>query len=435
MRIKKKKFGFELGIVLLILSLPMSQITKLVFGVMSIDISSILLCISLFLICNKTNLLRFRFPSMNKGYLLILGFLVYNILIAVYAGIGLFNANYGIIYILFTIVLIISISTNNRMINYNLLIRLFVYISGIFNLLLISYLTNESASLVPTSVNTILVNGVLVADRLTLSTMAYFYIIALLVFGSKNNFDRVFSVIFLFIALLNIIATSRRGLMVALILILLVHLLYRIRQNKLSKNTVLKTMKFGLLYSVGFIIFYLILRNIPELGTQVEAFTHRFSSSIITFFSGTNDSTLYDSASHSRVLARQRSYALLSEATMIQLLFGFGYMYKWIDFPFLQAIIDMGIFFGILYIYIQIKPILYTILKPSTLQNGELFFLFLAIVGLLNNVYSGFPYGYYKYVYLIPFIYVIQLKKREKESNIIQSSINNKQLKLRRIGH
>ncbi|MFS0774811.1 hypothetical protein ABC255_02060 [Neobacillus sp. 3P2-tot-E-2] len=406
MRIRREKIGLEFGIALLLLSIPISQIAKLVFGLINIDVSAILLIISLFLIGNKTNLIGFKFPSMNRGFLIILGFQVYCIIIAIYANIGLFNPNFGIIYIIFTMVLILLISTNRRKINYELTIKLFVYISGIFNILLLYFLTDGLASLIPRTVNQVFVGNVLVADRLTLSTMAYFLIIALITFRSKNNFEKLCSFVFVVAALLNIIATSRRGLMVALILILIVHFIYKLRQNRISKTSLIRFIRLSATCFIAVCLLFIVLSKVPELRGLIESFIQRLSSSLITFFGGGTSSS-YDSASYSRVLARQESYLLLSEASILEILFGFGYMNDWIDFPFLQAIIDMGIIFGFIYIYIQSMPIIYTISKKHKLKDGELFFFYLAIVGLLNNFYSGIPYGYYKYVYLIPFIYVM----------------------------
>lgn len=411
MRIRKKSFGFELGVVLLILSIPISQIIKLVFGFLSLNISQLLLILSLFLICNKTNLIRFRFPSMNKMYLLILVFQIYTIILAIYSNIGFFTPNSGIIYILFTILLILLISTNKRRIDYELIIKLFIYISGTCNVLLLYFLTNRFSSLVPNAITEFSVGGVLVADRLTLSTMVFFYIIALLVFRSNNKVDKLINSIFLFVALLNILATSRRGLMVALIVITFVHLTYKIRQNKLSETNILKSVKVLCLCFFSLGVLFLIVRTIPELSGQVNDYISRFTASLVTFFRGGNESS-FDSASYARVLARENAFTLLSRASLTEIVFGFGYMHQWIDFPFMQAIIDMGIICGIIYVYIQLKPVIYVIFKKQLLQDGELFFFYLTLVGVLNNFYSGIPYGYYKYVYLIPFIYVVLSERR-----------------------
>lgn len=407
MIIKKREFGLELGIVLLILSIPISQITKLVFGFTTLDLSNILLIISLFLICNKSNMIRIKLPSINKEYLLILWFQLYNIIIAIFAGINLFEANYGLLYIIFTIALLLVFSTNSRKIESDMIIRLFVYISGIFNLLLLYYLTDRFTYMIPKNINIIYINNIMIADRLTLSIIAYFYIISLLVFHSKKRLDKFFSFIFLLAALLNIISTFRRGLMVALIFIIIIHLFYKLNKKSFNKNTIYRDFKF-LLYFLAFVaLLVVITTNIPELALKIESFKSSILNSLNTFFKGGKEIS-YDVAAYSRVLAREKSIDLFYQASVFRKIFGFGYMYEWIDFPFLQAIIDMGIIFGGIYIYIQIKPVLYGIMKLKTFKDGELLFLYFTIIGFLNNFYSGIPYGYYKYVYLIIFIYVIR---------------------------
>jgi len=77
----------------------------------------------------------------------------------------------------------------------------------------------------------------------------------------------------------------------------------------------------------------------------------------------------------------------------------------------------MGILSGFIYICIQLSPIIGWILNGKLKSDENIFVFYLAIVGMLNNFYSGIPYGYYKYVFIIPCVYVLLSERNQVKNN------------------
>lgn len=413
MKINKRRWGLEWGITLLFTALPGSQIIKLLLKTNKYDFTSIFLIVGLICIVNIHNLIKGYLPTFNKTTFLLLAFQMYTIMLAWVRGIGLFTANYGSIYIIYTSLLILAFSTNKREINAAVLIRNFIYTAGLLNVLLLYYLSDGFSS------NLIYINkiytdsGILIADRLTLSTVAYGYLIAFLVYSPNEKKNKIFKYIFSIFAILNILSTTRRGLMVSFLFILLLHLTYKqnIVVNRKYNMVKVVSKAFGIMFIIigGIILVF----NSPTLKDNIEKFIFLFQRGLSTYL-GINSFGI-DIAANTRLNSRAAAMQIIQSSTFFELLFGHGYMTEWIDFPFLQAILDMGIIGGCVYILLQ-SVVLFSAIT-NLRNNNNLAFLFVkyfAVVGWMYNFYSGVPYGYYKYVHLIPLYYMVSYLKKQK---------------------
>ena len=115
----------------------------------------------------------------------------------------------------------------------------------------------------------------------------------------------------------------------------------------------------------------------------------------------------------------------LLNADIIDCILGKGYNYKQIDIPVLQAIVDMGFLAGILYFAINIVLPSIIILK----RNGDgavCFFKLFAFSMMLQNFYSGIPYGYYKYIWLVLLIFIYS----KNNKGLINSNNLNEKFKI-----
>ena len=107
-----------------------------------------------------------------------------------------------------------------------------------------------------------------------------------------------------------------------------------------------------------------------------------------------------------------------------ELLFGFGYKDKYLDFPVLQIFMDLGIVGSIPYYIIYI---IYPILK--IIRKREYTFLdYIFIMNLLNFISVGQPYDFIKLVPVViwySFSEVFKEKQFEKSYNFC---IRNKRI-------
>lgn len=121
------------------------------------------------------------------------------------------------------------------------------------------------------------------------------------------------------------------------------------------------------------------------------------ASGIETIFSNKSE-LMYDASASGRVL--QRSYAL--ELLYSNFLFGGGYKIFWVDFPLLQAFSDMGIFFGLFYVFVVlIVPLMFSKVLISSDGYSRLVMIFyLACIPRL--FLHGQPYDWQHLIYIVP---------------------------------
>lgn len=85
--------------------------------------------------------------------------------------------------------------------------------------------------------------------------------------------------------------------------------------------------------------------------------------------------------------------------TIINLLFGFGYCFEYLDFPALQIFIDCGIIIGSIYVYVlMVKPFSFSLksLSNKTITSEVKIMSMIFITTLFDQFYCGEPY----YVFL-----------------------------------
>ena len=113
-----------------------------------------------------------------------------------------------------------------------------------------------------------------------------------------------------------------------------------------------------------------------------------------------SESVQVDASAISRVQVRKGIIGEYDQYSIFQILFGRGYMYKYLDFPILQAFIDLGLVGGCVYAFVQILlPLRYLFRKPR--NSTEKFFQMCLIFGLIDLFFNGIPYGWDKFLVLI----------------------------------
>lgn len=126
-------------------------------------------------------------------------------------------------------------------------------------------------------------------------------------------------------------------------------------------------------------------------------------SGLLTLFGGDAQDAAVSMRNTSRAAAMQD----FASNTAWQWLFGRGYAYAWIDFPILQAFLDLGLLAGFVFFgYFIVLPLVMIFCKVKY-QPFEKLLICYMILTMLNCFISGTCYGHMKYCPLIIFIYVI----------------------------
>ena len=395
---------FEIGIILSLIGTQIAVILYSVFPNWPFDLTNFVFLLSILLVVDYQQAFTLCIPKHPRIMLWILGYNIYALFMAVVAGISMFNQNNGLIYTLYVICFLIAICTNKREFDTDYFISRFWAVSGIFSILLFYLVTDGFTNISGQTIGTSLSSG---ADRLTLSVIAFMYICVALVYKAKNVFLLVLKVAFAIIAVYDVMACSRRGLMVALLIIIAYHFfcIYKgeIRRSSLVRNV---------LYIIGGIILVVAILNIFEPAREmITLYVERLVLAVNTYVGNTSDGVDAAASARNTVLNTVPQEYLSSD--ILTIIFGNGYGYRQLDVPYLQAFTDLGLIGGIWYLIIQFfYPVKALIQKPE--DDTERLIKYISIITMTYNVYSGIPYNHYKFVSLILLVYVMGMRVRRE---------------------
>lgn len=169
-------------------------------------------------------------------------------------------------------------------------------------------------------------------------------------------------------------------------------------------------LKMRLRYLWGFIFVIIILTLIyQENGTinnLVDRFVSNFFNGVLNLFGDTSVSDSTGSA-YIRVESREWAYKYIEENfSLVNYVFGAGYMTRWLDNPILQSYLDMGIIGICFYGFLIVLFPLY-VLRQRINNTVLILAILLCVYAIVSIINSGHPYGYIKYtpVCLLVFVY------------------------------
>lgn len=388
-----KRIKEEIGIILCMFGIPIaSVINEFLKG---IKITNLLLLVSLILLFDFGGMKKVK---INKAAMFLFVFQTYIVFIAIIEGQSLFEESRGLIYTFFMIVVIVVVSFKGKTKYPEHFVSVGWWILGLFNALLFLYLTNWGTSLRFQGA-TRLTYG---ADRLTLSKLAFSFLIFELLRG-KYTKRNVVDFLFTAFTLYNVLFCNRRSSIIFFLVVCLLHFTYyREKSNRINLKTYMNAIRYIIVIGVLILLIVKLVPNASETATY-------YWDSIIRAINTLRGYTSADESAMIRNNLRQQAYIELKGASFGEMLFGRGYMYRYLDFPFLQAFVDMGIF-GIAYVLIQaIIPIKYWINRYTNV--AERLFQYYSIFLFFENFTAGVPYGYGKFVSLIFLFYQVSPAK------------------------
>jgi hypothetical protein len=387
---KSEKFKFikhEIGIMLVLLGIPISSVLN-EYTKGQYEITNFVLLISLLLITNFQKIFSLSITITRRNAVILL-FQFYIILIQIIAKQDLFTQASGMIYNIYIIFIIFAVSSSGKIEKSSEFIKLVWITTGVFNCLT-SYLITNGLETFYIRGGTLLEYG---ADRLTLSNLGFFFVISsLIVDFRKNKLINALKVIFWISTIYNLLFFNRRSNTIYCLIIILLH--FFCYNRKTVKINVIKPLVWIFFVSITILIIILIIPNVVERISDV-------SNSILSAIKSFLGIEKTDVSGNIRYMLRTNVVNLLLENTSFeQWIFGRGYMFKYLDFPFLQAIVDMGLIFGFIYICIQtIFP--FNSWKSKNNDPAFKFFQYCSMLFFFSNFSAGIPYGYDKFAQLI----------------------------------
>jgi hypothetical protein len=297
----------------------------------------------------------------------------------------------SILYIIYVLVVLSVIYVSNKEdFDPELFITIGWWLSGILCLVLLFLLTKNFTKF---SITIFTSQG---SDRLTLASIALNYLIIFLLYKPKTKFESIFRWIIFATALGNIALCNVRRSLITYIVVLLVHLFKT--KFTLHRSQIRKILSHVIVTIIVIVVLLFILSKFEIVDELFNQYLKDIRWVIGGYLGKT--SGLYNTGMTRNELFRTMWHEYTTNYTTSDILWGRGYMYRYLDFPFFQAFTDMGIFMGILYLIVQLFiPLLYIFEKTNNV--GQQFLQYYVLTIVLTNFYSGSPYGYEKFVPLV----------------------------------
>lgn len=355
--------------------------------------SELLLIIGLFFIFDFKRILNFKI--INLGYFvgLIFLFQVISIFYLIYADEYRFFPMH--LYLIFLILALAFCDLNKISVEYIIkymfiLSSLCVFLGGyfVYNGLVVGYEAWEIRQ----------ENPEYALEIFTITSAAVINFSICIYYISKNQI-KLFCVFMIFLTLYIVVFGGKRSPFILLISTILFWMFFL--KNKIKFNL------------IGYSVFGAFLMSIIIASNQSmrDYLFKIIDNSLLGIKILLGQSGVVDHTGSALIRVENREWALnlISEKfELIHIIFGYGYMTRWLDNPILQSFLDMGIIGLFIYLIVVIIAPCYKFFISSKSAIIILFFTFClpAIVTCFN---SGNPYMYKKFIPVILFLFILKV--------------------------
>jgi len=352
-----------------------------------------------------------RFYGINAAAGVIFAYSVFTIILSVvakYKGTEL-PGQFEPVYQVFYLLEILALWNNNERLNSKRVLKTLYYLSVVLS---VAYLILILLNMVKTGnvlFNTLGTDseGKGVVTRASSAKVAFITFAATITYREyiKNRLEKIANVGALAVSTILLIISTRRSVYIMFIAMLIMLMWDK---GLLKKYVDLRKFKL-IVYSVVAVVAVVALAAIasPKVYNVLENVFNFFINGIKTYLGTSKKEDMAASIRMGSLDEVKENY--FHNSSISEILFGRGYMTKWVDIPIAQAIYDLGAIGGLFYIIAGvIVPIKY-VLKKQT-EPILIFAQCLVLQIIFNNVSSGCPYGVF-----LPIIFMVLLAKREKE--------------------
>jgi hypothetical protein len=393
----------DLGMILCLFGVVFSRIIMEILRLEeSISTFTILIGVVLLIRLNtkvKINKLKLLIPILLYQILILIGGLA-----SKYSIWGKHSSIFYIIYVL--VVLSFIFISSKEDFDPELFITIGFWLSGTLCLVLLLLLTNNFTKF---TITVFMEQG---GDRLTMSSIALIYLIIFLLYKPKSKFESIFRWIILSTALADIALCNVRRSLISYFVVLLLHLF---KTRFTAKRANIKKILFSVMITISIIVvLFFILSKIDVFMGLFNKLLQDIRWVILGYLG--KESGLYNTGMSRHNLFITMWHEYTTNYSTSDFLWGRGYMYRYLDFPFFQAFTDMGIFMGILFLIVQLFIPLFYIFE-KTYNVGQQFLQYYVLTIILTNFYSGSPYGHEKFVPLVFLSFVSYASQRSPDAN------------------
>lgn len=398
-KISKPQKRTEIGIGLALIGVPMGMYFNHLFPF--IGWSPIFMALSVLLIMDYGNLLKFKFPSFCAMFFYIF---LFQCLMLLYGAFSERLNSQFLSFHLYIIALIAGLSTQNKQYHKDLYVVCF-FVSLITSFLGAFYIwdgmvTGEEAWLLKQE------NSNYALESFTIANGALTNLVCAIFLLDKKGWLKWL----IWVAIgLDIYIVFMSGKRTPVFVAIIIVSLYLYRRGMMLPNMWARYLKIFFLIVLGSTLLYI---SNTAVETVVDKFFENFYNGVLNIL-GIDDVSDATGSAISRFNSRVWAYDYIEkEFNFFNILFGAGYMTRWLDNPLLQSYLDMGFLGLVLYSYL----VLIFPLKQlfSTKNQLVLFAALLCLYNIVSTISSGHPYAYLKYVPVVFLIYMANLKIRPK---------------------
>lgn len=240
-------------------------------------------------------------------------------------------------------------------------------------------------------------------------------ITCLLLMKKKSLIITILILLMIFVDFYVIMMSAKRSYYVSVLLVGLVYL-YKI-----------KKLKQGLL--ITSVLYIIMVALIPEIREMTITMIDRTIEGVTTVYIDKKSTIVdWDDSASVRSWSQRMAIIKLENFSVINYIFGGGYLFHFFDNPLGESYIDMGIIGLCFYIYLIVIVPIHFFTKVNNVDKKELFCFFVALMNICIILVNNDPYTYLNYTPLCMialYSYKEDYKryKLEKYGNKKQSSI------------
>lgn len=391
---KRKSIYAGIGIVLALTGISCMAMVKALLGSNIRALSVIVVVLSLILMARGQSLRYIKAPKIDVTCIFL--YSIITLFLSLISNVDFMEVEYGFIYQSVYFLQIVLLWNICRDIDTDYIVKFGFWFTGIFCAISLVLLVRYAAGGLLFYNSYFSSSGEYIFKRSATGTLSFMTFVFAMSYNPKNRINKTIRYFFLIIATIVVVYSTRRSVYAAFILCII--LKFRNDGNELKRisfNKVIKSVLLTIIFISAIIIAY---RNSLEVRQTFDKVWISFINGLRTILRvDTSDMA----ASMRANTASEVIYQYFNNSTLLQMLFGRGYMTTYVDMPFIQAFWDMGFVGGISFCILQfVVPIKYLVHRPrnSAVEVAQ----YIASFSIVNGFISNTPYGhFFNVVFLI----------------------------------
>lgn len=386
----------SLGISLVLLGVPLGMYLNYFLGNVNASVFTMTLSIAFLLFKEKMSF------YIKKDFKLIL---LFQIFMLFYWSLSNNSTTHTLVFHLYILALILSLSNVNRINGNEVLLYTFV-LSSILTIVGIyldfnNLIVGDEAWLLRQD------NKNYTLEAFTVSSGALTGYYAGLIINKNSVIKKLVVFFFLLADFYLIWACGKRTPLILLIICTIIYLFKKSQTNNIT-SILSVSIKVILL---GYVLVSILLLNQTFQDEFVKQTTNIYNG--VLNILGNKDVSDMSGSAIFRYKLRMILYDFMqNNFNILNYVLGYGYMGKWeqIDNPILQSYFDMGIIGLIGYCWLVVLYPLKSLFRRN-MNNLQLFFVFCCLYNVFSSISSGNPYMYIKYTTVCLLIFSFEIKK------------------------